>query len=85
VEQRYRLARFEAVLGAQGWRIVIAGVGETADDLGRAKRQARRLVDVLSPEQVRAWMGREIHAVRGAAQYRASQLLGRAFGDDGGR
>jgi hypothetical protein len=54
-------------------------------EVGRTKQEARRLVDELTPEQVRARIDREDHAAREAAGYRATQLARRAFGGDGGR
>jgi len=56
-----------------------------APEVDRAKRGARRLVDELTPEQVRARIDREGQAAREAARYRATQLARRAFGDDGDR
>jgi hypothetical protein len=56
-----------------------------APEIGRAKQQARRLVDELTPEQVRARIDREEQAGREAARYRATQLARRAFGADGDR
>jgi hypothetical protein len=56
-----------------------------APEVGRAKREARRLVDELTPEQVGARIGREGQAARDAARYRATQLARRAFRDAGGR
>ena len=56
-----------------------------APEVDRARQQARRLVDELTPEQVRARIGRDDQAAREAARYRATQLAQRAFGDDGGQ
>jgi hypothetical protein len=56
-----------------------------APEVGRAKHEARRVVDELSPEQVMARIDRETHATHEAARYRATRLLDRALGGDGGR
>ena len=53
-------------------------------EVNRAKREARWLAGELSPGQVRARIEREQEAARTAGVYRASQLLKRAFGVDGG-
>jgi hypothetical protein len=53
-------------------------------EVGRAKREARRLVDELTPRQVRARIGREQAAARDAAVYRATELLRRASGGEHG-
>ena len=59
--------------------------GRWAPEVDRAKQEARRLVDELTPEQARARIDREAQAAQEAASYRATQLAQRAFGDDGGR
>lgn len=56
-----------------------------APEVDRAKREARRLVDDLTLQQVRARIDREGQAAREAARYRATQLARRPFGDDGDR
>lgn len=55
-----------------------------AAEAGYAKREARRLVDELSPEQVRARIGREREAAHAAGGYRATQLVRRALGSADG-
>jgi hypothetical protein len=50
-------------------------------EVGGAKREARRLVDELTPEQVQARIDREDQASREAARYRATRLARRVFGD----
>jgi hypothetical protein len=52
-----------------------------APEVGRAKREARRMAEELTPEQIRDRIGRESQAARDAARYRATQLARRAFGD----
>lgn len=56
-----------------------------APEVDRARQEARRLVDELTPEQVRARIDRESQAAGEASRYRATQLAQRVFGDDGGR
>jgi hypothetical protein len=56
-----------------------------ATEVRRAKREARRLPGELSPDQVRARIGRERDASYAAACYRAGRLLRRAPGGDGGQ
>ena len=56
-----------------------------APEVDRAKREAVRLVDELTPERVRARIDREGRAACEAARYRATQLARGAFGDDGDR
>ena len=53
-----------------------------ASDVRRAKQEARRLVEELTEEQVRARIGREQDAVREAAGYRAARLARWALGID---
>ena len=55
-----------------------------APEVNRAKREARRLIDELTPQRVRARIDREGHAARDAARYRATQLVQRALGIDAG-
>jgi hypothetical protein len=55
-----------------------------APEVGRAQREARRLVDGLSPEQVRARIDREREAAHAAGGYRATQLVRRALGSADG-
>jgi hypothetical protein len=50
-----------------------------APEVRRAKQEARQLADELTPEQVRARIGRERDASYAAARYRASQLLRRVL------
>jgi hypothetical protein len=56
-----------------------------APEVARAKQEARQLAGELTPEQVRARIGRERDASYEAARYRAGQLLRRALGGDGGQ
>jgi hypothetical protein len=56
-----------------------------APEVSRAKQEARQLASELTPEQVRARIGRDRDASDAAAGYRASQLLRRAPGGDGGQ
>lgn len=56
-----------------------------APEVRRVRREARQLVGQLTPEQVRARIGRERDAFYVAACYRANQLLLRAPGGDGGQ
>ncbi|MDT5350376.1 MAG: hypothetical protein QOH91_3663 [Mycobacterium sp.] len=56
-----------------------------APEVGRAKGDARRLVNELSPEQIQAGIDREAQAAHAAARYRAARLLDRALRGDGGR
>jgi hypothetical protein len=51
-----------------------------APQVRRAKREARQLAGELTPEQVRARIGRERDASYAAACYRAGRLLRRALG-----
>lgn len=55
-----------------------------APEAGRAKQEARQMAGELTAEQVRARIDRERDASREAGRYRASQLVRRASGDDGG-
>ena len=55
-----------------------------APEVGRAKREARQLVDELTPGQVRARIRREQAAAHDAAVYRAAGLLRRACGGEHG-
>jgi 2-hydroxychromene-2-carboxylate isomerase len=55
-----------------------------APEVGRAKREVRRLVDELWPEQVRARIDREREAAHAAGVYRATQLVRRALGSADG-
>jgi uncharacterized membrane protein YccC len=50
-----------------------------APEVGRAKQEARRLADELTPERVRARIARERDAAFEAARYRAGQFLRRAL------
>jgi hypothetical protein len=50
-----------------------------APEVRRAKREARQLAGELTPDQVRARIGREQDAAFEAARYRAGQLLRRAL------
>lgn len=50
----------------------------------RVKREARQMLDELSPEQSRARIDRERDAANQAGAYRAAQLARRAFGGDSG-
>ena len=56
-----------------------------APEVDRARREARRLVNQLTPEQARARIDREAQAATEAARHRATHLAQRAFRDDGGR
>ena len=56
-----------------------------APGVDRARQEARRLVDELTLEEVRARIGREAQGAREAARCRATYLARRACGDDGGR
>ncbi len=56
-----------------------------APEVDRAQQEAHRLIDELTPQQVRARIDREGQAAREAARYRATQLARHAFGDDGVR
>lgn len=53
-------------------------------EVERAKQEARQMAGELAAEQMRARIDRERDASREAARYRASQLLRRASGGDGG-
>jgi len=55
-----------------------------ATEVAQAKREARHLVEEMSPGQVRARVGREQAAAHDAAVYRATQLPRRAFGCEHG-
>jgi len=55
-----------------------------APEVDRAKGEAQQLAGELTPEQVRARIGREQNAAREAGVYRASQLARRAFGGQHG-
>jgi hypothetical protein len=55
-----------------------------APEVSRAKQEARRLVDELSAEQVRARIDREQQAAHAAGVYRATQLVRRALGSTDG-
>jgi hypothetical protein len=55
-----------------------------APEVGRAKREARQLVDELTPGQVRAPIRREQAAAHDAAVYRATEVLRRASGGQHG-
>ena len=50
-----------------------------APEVRRARPEARQLASELTPEQVRARIGRERDASHAAACYRAGQLLRRAL------
>jgi hypothetical protein len=56
-----------------------------APEVRRAKQEARQLAGELTPDQVRARIGREQDAAFAAARYRAGQLLRRALEGDGGQ
>jgi hypothetical protein len=56
-----------------------------APEVDRARQEARRLVNQLTPQQARARIDREAQAATEAARHRATHLAQRAFGDDGGR
>jgi hypothetical protein len=56
-----------------------------AQEVSRAKQEARELAGELTPEQVRARTARERDASYQAARYRAGQLLRQAPGGDGGQ
>ena len=51
-----------------------------APEVGRARREARRLAGELTPGQVRARIGREQAAAHDAAVYRATEVLRRVRG-----
>jgi hypothetical protein len=55
-----------------------------AREVEQAKREARHLVEEMTPGQVRARVGREQAAAHDAAVYRATQLARRAFGGEHG-
>jgi hypothetical protein len=55
-----------------------------AREVEQAKREARHLVEEMTPGQVRARIGREQAAAHDAAVYRATQLARRAFGGEHG-
>ena len=55
-----------------------------AREVEQAKREARHLVEEITPGQVRARVGREQAAAHDAAMYRATQLARRAFGGEHG-
>lgn len=55
-----------------------------APEVEQAKREARHVVEEMSPDQVRARIGREQAAAHDAAAYRATQLARRAFGGEHG-
>jgi hypothetical protein len=55
---------------------------QRAPEAQRVKREARQMVDELSPEQLRARIDREREAANQAGAYRAAQLARRAFGGD---
>jgi hypothetical protein len=55
-----------------------------APEVAKAKKEAQRLVEELTPEQVRRRIGRERESAHTAGVYRATQLVRRAFGSDGG-
>jgi hypothetical protein len=55
-----------------------------APEVDRAKGEAQQLVDELTPEHVRARIGREQDAAHEAGVYRAGQLARRAFGGEDG-
>jgi hypothetical protein len=74
-------------LRQQGWkttspaRVTAAAVdARWAPEVRRAKQEARQLAGELTPDQVRARIGRERDAAFEAACYRAGQLLRRALG-----
>jgi hypothetical protein len=58
---------------------------EWAAEVRRAKQEARQLAGEVTPEQVRASIGRERDAAFEAARYRAGQVLRRALGDANGQ
>lgn len=53
-------------------------------ELRRVKREARQMVDELSPEQLRARIDRERDVANQAGVHQAAQLARRAFGGEGG-
>jgi hypothetical protein len=55
-----------------------------APEAEQAKREQRHLAGEMTPDQVRARVGREQAAARDAAAYRATQLARRAFGGEHG-
>lgn len=69
-ELRYATSDAEAAATDARW----------APEVEQAKREARHLVEEMSPDQVRARVGREQAAAHDAAVYRATQLARRAFG-----
>jgi hypothetical protein len=55
-----------------------------APEVEQAKREARHVVEEMTPGQVRARVGREQAAAHDAAVYRATQLARRALGGEHG-
>jgi len=55
-----------------------------APEVAMAKKEAQRLVEELTPEQVRARIERERESAHAAGVYRAAQLVRRALGGDSG-
>jgi hypothetical protein len=75
-----------AILRQHGWktaspaRVKAAAIdARWAPEVRRAMREARQLASELTPERVRARIGRERDAAFEAARYRAGQLLRRAL------
>jgi hypothetical protein len=75
-----------SILPPQGWktgspaRVKAAAVdARWAPEVSRARQEARHLAGELTPEQVRARIGRERDAACAAARYRADRLLERAL------
>lgn len=74
--EELKYAGTDAEAGATGAR--------WAPEVAKAKKEAQRLAGELTPEQVRTRIGRERASAHTAGVYRATQLVRRASGSDGG-